>query len=544
MLVAVSTDAASSPHKDFQHKKFDATVLASLQLLNEQCKAFSVVPLSKKQKFEYLLGEFEKQSLKINNLSDALSNFVNLPESRLFTREIINCQIKLSDTWRNLLYQPQVENLIQQLTNSHNAKFRELGFRLSQARNSQATQNQLARLRILEAEIAQWAKKKTPVIPSKLCLIPNQENIIDNSILHFYLLNQPQESCRKQIWTQFYKQSTTIVQDWIEQKNTIAQYSGYRTFIEQQQFYNILNKPQSILNYLQSKSSTTAIEPWNIGQILKNAPRTSFAKLQLETLLAKSFIQLSKLGISTQQLTPNLYRIWLNKRLLGHLYLDASQTKSGSRVVRYPVIGHQFADITLTAPKILTSNRKVKQFISQLARTVTIMADSPEFYLSSNTMDFSDSRELGAIWLTKWLQQQLKITTASKGSREQIAQTYQQQLNIIKAKWALLVFTGQEYNVPALSAFNHSSSLVNYIYSDPNFFSQNIGIYKGLFQDDLASMLLEKSKISANQIFEILVVNESRQAINKRLNVILAHPFELKDIININKLKSKKRSSN
>ncbi|WP_133406680.1 hypothetical protein [Parashewanella tropica] len=484
--------------------------------------------------------------MKINNLNDAIMNFMTLPESQLFTDEILNCQIKLSDAWRSLLYRPEVETLITQLTNNQNAKYQQLGLRLSQSRSAQASVNQTAQLRIVEAEIQHWSEKKSAVTPSRSCLLVKSSQITDTSSLHSYLLNQSIASCRKRVWEQFYSRPLGLIKRWAQLKNAIAQQAGYRNVAEQQLHNNILSKSEDIAEYLDSKTKTRNIAPWNIGQKLKNAHKTKFTKIKSQELLSNAFDKLTKLGISQQKITPNLYRLWYHKRLLGHLYLQTTQAKIQSQIIRYPIIGQQFADVRLETPAMITSHRRATRLIRHIARSITVMADSPQFYLTSKAMDFSDSSSLSSIWLQKWLKQQLELEAATFGTREQIASNYQQQIEINRAKLALTIFNNN-LNISLIvisSEYQNTSNVfTNYIYSTPNFFIENIGLYKELFQKDLANLIIEKSEISSRKTFEVLVVNESRRTIQQRLKMILGHSFKLNEIITTKKSALKKKRS-
>ncbi|GIU52865.1 hypothetical protein [Shewanella sp. KT0246] len=558
-----------------------------LNLFIQQCLRYqpSLVELDLNQPVAKQAVQFEQLTLGFNNFNDRLNYYRDLAANSQ-RESILMCQLHLADELQVLLKDPTLEHFIDNLSQAQ-PPYSSLAAKLKSIQSRQLDITSKSKLHNAQATIRRNLSNNHVelVFNDKKCQLTspafehsqedttrNNDNHDNNNSVNTtakynldvslakYLILQPNEQCRKSAWLAYqsrakYKNAVSL--DIIKQikQPTAAQHLDTH-FLDS----------DALINYLQQITTNINIAPWNIGQHLASLPHEKYTGFtSANDIIAQAFQQLEEVGIrfeilsvaaitqqqdrfeqkreetqlssekTINQLAENqIYRVWHQQRLLGELFVTPAM-KTSAHIIRYPVIGHQFAQASISYVKKISNRRQANQLIDAVTETIAGLARGNKFYLN-NKQGLADNHSLGQLWLAQYLRQHLKLDLSE---REQAAIDYRQQLRVFRSKVILDFYLNEHINQQPLAisfeqSFNQEwQGAQELAFSFNGIANEGIDYYLPLWHQSLVRIIFEASKptVTKRQVFDIFVVNEENLTLNEQMIIILTPPNDPSSII-------------
>ncbi|MCL1066914.1 hypothetical protein L2735_08860 [Shewanella olleyana] len=563
-----------------------SAVANPLNLFIQQCLRYqpSLAELDLTQPVAKQAVQFEQLTLGFNNINDRLNYYRDLA-SNSQRESILMCQLHLADELQVILNDPKLEQLINHLSSARRP-YSSLATKLVSIKQRQLDINTKAKLHNAQATIRRNLSNKqlkivfndeecaleTAVSPSfstkssKTEPSPLSQKAIEVTLAK-YLILQPKESCRKSAWLAYQSRAKNLNSTSLNIVKKIKQVSALDALDTQ------LLDIESLDDYLQQQTININVAPWNIGQKLKSLPHEKYTgTTSALSLLDKLFKQLQLLGIriepihlneqhvlSKQNVTTQTktetetaknaenpeneistignrnYRVWHHQRLLGELYLT-SANRTNSHIIRYPVIGHQYGQASISYSETISNRRHADKIIKVTAEAVAGLARGNKFYLNNKQGVSADNHQIGMLWLAEFLRQG---HTQKLSKREQAANAYRQQLRIFRAKVILDFYLNDSNNHQKLAlAFENSfnqqwQNAADFAFSFNGIANEGIDYYLPLWHQSLVRIIFEASKpsVTERQVFDIFVVNEENLTLTEQMTIILTEPNDPLSII-------------
>ncbi|OBT11644.1 hypothetical protein A9267_03210 [Shewanella sp. UCD-FRSSP16_17] len=395
-----------------------------------------------------------------------------------------------------------------------------------------------------------------------------------------YLILQPDEQCRKSAWIAYQTRAKDKNKTPLAAVKTIKMASNAaKPSIYSAQYYDSNLTSAQITRFLNSRTNNINVAPWNIGQYLATLPHQAYqGTTSALTLIEQSMDVLSDFGVTfdvikpyahkldnnlssqqtnnvnvtgtdtdtdtdtdTESLTLNAnqnttIRVWHNKRLLGELFIHPSE-KTATHIIRYPVIGHQFAQVSISYREKIKNRRQALSVIDAIAQAISGLARGSQFYLNNKFGASADHHQLGQHWLSQYIQ--LRVPHLQASAREQAASVYQQQLRVFRSQLIMQFYSTSHLDTARLhntfyNSFNsHWYEAADLTYSFNGIANEGIEYYLPLWYQALVNVIIHsrKSSVTARQVFEIFIVNEDNLILSEQLAIILAPPTDISSII-------------
>ncbi|MDO6620197.1 hypothetical protein [Shewanella sp. 6_MG-2023] len=566
-----------------------------LQLFVQQCLQYkpSLASLDLKQTTPYQTLQFEQLTLGFNNFNDRLNYYRHLATHN--QREgLLMCQLHLADELSALLTAPQLSSFIAELEDSH-MPYSLLANKINAITLAQLDIDTKSQLHNAQATIRRNLSNSNLklVFNNAQCQLDTNRDDTNSAFeisLAKYLLLQPDEQCRKTTWQAYQARAKSKNQQLLATIKTIKQQvsapepsiaSAEAQSAPLQATQSLSTKPlltnQLLLSFLESQTNNINTAPWNIGKTLSQIKNTPYLGPKNSSDLFQQVVDvLTPLGLefeaiplqvqadmsstnetNTTASTGNgtatvnepsepitTYRLWHQQRLVGELYIHTSK-HSMANIIRYPVIGQQFAQASVVFPKYLSNRRQAMQLVKSLSEAITAMPRGSQFYLVNKLGVSTDNYLLGYYWLSSHLQHQLAYLTPS--AREQFAESYRQQLRVFRSKvaWYYLNseqqgddINNQQLNSAINQAFQASFNqqwpdAKNMAYSFNGIANEGLDYYHPLWQQNLVNLINTdtNASITNRQVFDILVVNEDNLSLIQQMSIILNPPTDPSSII-------------
>ncbi|MDO6679910.1 hypothetical protein BCU94_07230 [Shewanella sp. 10N.286.52.C2] len=566
-----------------------------LQLFVQQCLQYkpSLASLDLKQTTPYQTLQFEQLTLGFNNFNDRLNYYRHLATHN--QREgLLMCQLHLADELSALLTAPQLSSFIAELEDSH-MPYSLLANKINAITLAQLDIDTKSQLHNAQATIRRNLSNSNLklVFNNAQCQLDTNRDDTNSAFeisLAKYLLLQPDEQCRKTTWQAYQARAKSKNQQLLATIKTIKQQvsapepsiaSAEAQSAPLQATQSLSTKPlltnQLLLSFLESQTNNINTAPWNIGKTLSQIKNTPYLGPKNSSDLFQQVVDvLTPLGLefeaiplqvqadmsstnetNTTASTGNgtatvnepsepitTYRLWHQQRLVGELYIHTSK-HSMANIIRYPVIGQQFAQASVVFPKYLSNRRQAMQLVKSLSEAITAMTRGSQFYLVNKLGVSTDNYLLGYYWLSSHLQHQLAYLTPS--AREQFAESYRQQLRVFRSKvaWYYLNseqqgddINNQQLNSAINQAFQASFNqqwpdAKNMAYSFNGIANEGLDYYHPLWQQNLVNLINTdtNASITNRQVFDILVVNEDNLSLIQQMSIILNPPTDPSSII-------------
>ena len=519
-----------------------------VNLLYNQCENLAAIDISSSVNLPEQQRHFELQSLAINNISDSLNYLRQFPLNTYTTEKLVNCQMQLSKIWERFLLSPSTNDFIHALTHSTVQKYKTLGQELQLSKSRMLPEDQLTKLRTMEAIFRSNLKSKvaTLEVDKPVCYYKGQHRFGHEQQVSIarYLLNQPNQACRKAVWTRYYdRHYIKLALDEIKQiRQQQAKSQGYADYTHFILSANYLNTPDLVKQYLQGISPHSTTTPWDIGYQLKQIPMSP-NRTKNKTgnkVLFNAIEQLKTYGIEYDLIDNQVVRLWYKRHLLGDINLIYQDNNNqAAEIIRYPVLGYQIGQARLFIKQELTSNTQKKQLIEQLSVVLSVFLKTSSNYLSNGLIHNNDHHLVAQNWLTELLIKQTLNNNSEIPLKNKVAQKYLKQLSVTRALLALTFYEKQSdisasvlantanSRLPPFKEYNdYLSGFSGIVDLGPNYFAK-------LWQHDLASYLLNYATQNQKQMlfFKLFVVNEQNHSFEQNLETLFGDKLTPSELI-------------
>ncbi|MGB0894078.1 MAG: hypothetical protein ACPGUD_06690 [Parashewanella sp.] len=497
---------------------YSNTNSSTVSFLRSQCLNLQLTPLIQTSNLDVDVERFVRSSLLVNNLNDLLRV---IKSQKVVDQHslLLNCQIRLSDQWHQFLPNVQKKVFIERLRKTGKNDHKQLADQLKYEVERHGSENYLSQLRIAEASFKQKQPIKKIIIDSKdKCTTSSNTIITSHKALAQLMLTEKSEHCRKSVWQKYSRQQSNIqlLTKVIDLRNQQAKKFDYSNSLQQQLSYNLLTSAKQVAYFLNKIEDKDKLSPWNIAQALK---RADSAKLHYDSniLLLDLLSAMTSFGITAEWINPENIRLWHHQRLLGDVYLklvNQPKIKPTLQMMRHPVIGHQFAQAALILPSSIINEKQLHRLIQKFSLLITNYADAPHDYLTSRAISNSDYDKLATIWLNKILLKKLSNKYITSSPRSKLAQQYHQHIELLKSHIALAAYRD-------IGTFSYSETIA-YPINFSGLINNGANYYSNLFQNYLANYIINTSHIAEKEIFERLIINETRAPMSRFIQNRLA----------------------
>ncbi|QYJ99939.1 M3 family metallopeptidase [Shewanella psychrotolerans] len=513
-----------------------------ITLLAQQCLPYEVLldDIDSTDTAEKAVA-LERQLIGLFNLKDSVNYYrqfsINTDDKEL----LLQCQLRLADEFAKLAHRPNIETFSQQLQHSSSVNEQRLGQRLSQLITRQTSLQQKATLHTTEAGLKYALRHQSLslVIGEHRCLLPSDgaapakiKAPFSESIAA-YLIEQQDSQCRQQVWQAYQlrakDKNQQALQYLFDVKQNLAAQQGYLDYAHYVLADQQLSSPKSVNQFLDAITDK-APAPWDIGQTLSAASPTPIEPIFSQIFLQKIYQELKVFDVTIEEVDPQVLRVWHQQRLLGEIYLRQGNTPQAQRV-RQSVIGHQFGQVSLAFPGVLTDYRTQQQLIDALSDSLAQLIKGGHYYLLNTLGDSQDTNEVGQHWLSLYLSNKL-LPAVVDGSREDYLYRYATQLKVFRSKLALGFYQGtldpQKYQYEFSRSFNQGwPQAQDAIYSFTGMINQGPLYYKSLWQKHLAQLIFQNNKDHQDQkqLFATLMINEAQLSFSQQLATIFGRPI-------------------
>ncbi len=514
---------------------FTATADQSfITLLYRQCDNLSDITIPEFNNLSVQQHQFELKSLAINNMSDSLQYFKQFHLNSSTTEKLVNCQMELSNIWERFIQSDSATEFIGKLQNSTVKKQKQLGIQLSKAKALVLPANELARLRTMEAIFRSNLKARTSRISinDADCQLNGQSDFgfqAKSSIPH-YLIKQTNENCRRLVWSKFYHRP--YLEKSLEQIKALrtqqAKNNGYADYSHFVIKNNYLNTPTLINQYLDNATEKNTSLPWNIGIKLSESTKPNLKHINIEAqeFISNALKTLKPFNIYIELIDKQVFRLWYKDHLLGDInVISNDENIILSEMIKYPVIGYQFAQSRLFTVQHLKNAKQQQRMLNELAKIVISFARVSGNYLTNGNADNNDYNRVGEFWLSQYLSEKLVNTVGRKSEQQIIAQKYLKQLRVLRAKVALNFYTQHPANRNELSSlfkttFNATLPKDNdYLHTFDGLINVGPNYFSELWQKDLTKYFFSYTQKNnkQKQFFSDFVINETNLSFESNL---------------------------
>ncbi|UJF20765.1 hypothetical protein [Shewanella sp. OMA3-2] len=239
--------------------------------------------------------------------------------------------------------------------------------------------------------------------------------------------------------------------------------------------------------------------------------------------------------------------------MLGEIYLniDAGITAKPVNVdyysIKQAVVGQQLGQYALNVPFALTKVKQYDDLVFALSDIVNQLAKGSPFYYVNQQNVSPLNQQLGTYWLATWLTSSLKLDHGQH-PRNKLINAFKKQQQVFRSKVALLFYQQQDLSIYALhqpllnrilSQSFEDSFGVPYLTASDAIFSylaianQGISYYLLLWQQALAQLIYSEtlSASQAQEIFDLIVVNEHHQSLYDQLSAVFKHPMDFEHLL-------------
>ena len=489
----------------------------------------------------------ERQLIGLFNLKDSVNYYRQFSTNSEDKELLLQCQLRLADEFAKLAHRPDIETFSQQLQQSPSINEQRLGQRLSQLIARQTSLQQKATLHTTEAGLKYALRHQSLslVIGEHRCLLPSDGSAQAEIKAPFsesiaaYLIEQQDSQCRQQVWQAYQlrakDKNQQALQHLFDVKQKVAVQHGYLDYAHYALAGQQLSTPELVNQFLDAITQV-ASAPWDIGQTLSAAPTTPIKPIFSQILLQKIYQELEVFDVTIEEVNPQILRVWHQRRLLGEIYLSQANTPQAQRV-RQSVVGHQFGQVSLAFPDVLTDYRSQQQLIAALSETLAQLIKGGHYYLLNTLGDSQDTNEVGQQWLSLYLSNKL-LPAVTDGSREDNLYRYATQLKVFRSKLALGFYQGEltpdKYQYEFKLSFNQAwPQAQDAIYSFTGIINQGPLYYQSLWQKSLAQLIFHQNvdHQDQQQLFLTLMINETQLSFSQQLATIFGRPVSPSSLI-------------
>ncbi|MGS0681930.1 M3 family metallopeptidase [Shewanella sp. 125m-7] len=524
--------------------------VSPIPLLVEQCLAyeFPTQQLEKPSDSDTLAITLERELIGFFNINDRIKYYRQFPLSYADRELVLQCQLYLADELALFFKSAQFQSTRFTLAESQSPTVQALVMRINRLANNIEKPKDKAQLHTAQAAFKQGVSSQALSLnfANNNCKLSSDSdtNVAAdfNGSLASYLIKQPNEQCRKQVWQAYQARashknnsSLDLIKNLRQQQ---AELNGFRDHSHEQIQQQWLSSPELVGQFLESQTQAIAIAPWNVGLTLAKAKSTTVEPIASSLWLQQIIKQLDVFSISVIAVNDIVHRVYLEGRLLGDIYLSKG-TRTQVKLIRQLVVGQQFGQAELSLKPELSSYQQQSAVITAIAKIITQFASSQAFYLSNTISDTQDTATIDTLWLQLYLRDKL-LPTLATDSREALVQQYATQLKIFRAKVAINTYLNDnsEQLFDLKTAFSRAFSADwNNISDAPYTFSAIVYegplYYQKVWQPALANSIYQSTKDCQNQklVFDYLVVNESASNIATILQRLLGEPIAKDSLI-------------
>ncbi|MCG9730889.1 M3 family metallopeptidase [Shewanella sp. Isolate13] len=526
--------------------------VSPIPLLVEQCLSYQLPTLPtasvqhrKSQTSDIQAIELERDLIGFFNINDRIKYYRQFPLNYGDRELLLQCQLYLADELALFFNSAKFQSIQFGLAGSDEPSVNALAMRLSRLAKNSDSPNYKAQLHTAQAAFKQGISSQSLSLNflNEQCKLTDDDadsdktSTIDfNGSLASYLIKQPNETCRQQVWQAYQARASsrnkaplTRILDLRQQQ---ARQVGFLDYSHQQLHEQWLSTPESVAQFLNGQTQAIDIAPWNLGPTLSQAQPTKVNPISAKLWLQQIATELETFAIAITPVNDKLYRVWLEGRLLGDIYITLS-TKTQVKAIRQQVVGQQFGQIELELKAELKTYQQQSEVIDALARIISQFASGQKYYLANTIGETQDTAQIDTFWLQQYLKGKL-LPALKQDSREALLQQYAWQLKVFRAKVALNTYLASDsplkFNLESAftEAFGARWENINdapYTYSAIAY--EGPVYYQSLWQKALANYIYQSTKDCQNQklVFDYLVVNESSNKLADRLQLLLGEPI-------------------
>ncbi|WP_299810207.1 M3 family metallopeptidase [uncultured Shewanella sp.] len=524
--------------------------VSPIPLLVEQCLSYRFPNNSFNHASDShtLAVKLERDLIGFFNINDRVKYYRQFPLSYADRERLLQCQLYLADELALFFKSTQFQLIRFKLAESDNPAVQALSMRINRIANNTETPKYKAQLHTAQAAFKQGISSQSLSLnfANNSCERPQNKGASKesdfNGSLASYLIRQPDQQCRKEVWQAYQarasiknKSSLSLIKDLRQQQ---ANRHGFTDFASEQLDQQWLSSPQSVAQFLQVQTQQIGIAPWDLGFVLSKANPTSVEPVLAEQWLMQIAAKLETFGIRLSPINETVYRVYLDGRLLGDIYLSQAKT-IGVKPIRQLIVGQQFGQVELTLKPELNSYQQQTAVIDSMAKIMTQFASGHPFYLYNTIGETQDTAQIDALWLQQYLKKQL-MPKLKPDSREAIVLQYAKQLQVFRAKVALNTYLAPDslLKFDLNSAFKQAfAANWDNIKDAPYTFSAIVYegplYYQKIWQQALANYIYQSTEDCQNQklVFDYLVVNESSNSIADILLQLLDEPLAIDSLI-------------
>ncbi|MGS0674565.1 M3 family metallopeptidase [Shewanella sp. 0m-4] len=482
--------------------------------------------------------ELERDFIGFFNINDRIKYYRQFPLSYTDRELLLQCQLYLADELALYFQSTQFQSTRFKLADSHDPAIQALVMRINRLAKNTERPKYKAQLHTAQAAFKQGISSQSLSLNffNNDCKLASVEPATDfNGSLANYLIQQPSEQCRKRVWQAYQARashknysSLNLITELRQHQAELDGFSDYSHEVLHQQW---LSTPELVKQFLQTQTQAINIAPWDLGLTLSKAtptPVNTMASMQLLQLLADA---LQTFSITMTAVNEKLYRVWLDGRLLGDIYLTEGN-KTRVKPIRQLVVGQQFGQFELIVKPELKTYQQQSAVIESVASIITQLASGQKFYLPNTIGETQDTAQIDTLWLQQYLKSQL-LPELKQDSRESVLLQYAQQLHIFRAKVAINTYLAAnsplkfDLNQAFTQAFAAQWDQVDdaaYTFSALVF--EGPLYYQKIWQKAVANYIYHSTKDCQNQklVFDYLVVNESANDIASIFEQLLGEP--------------------
>lgn len=437
---------------------------SALLILLEQCLQYQLSSTD-----FYLTWDNTKQTLSnpesplipLFNIRDQLNYFKQLPSVKPLKERVIQCQLHLSEHFNIALesYNKNagiIENAITQ--QPKNRQLQQWYKQVKLLQQKSIPKQQKAIVHTAQATIKKRLREQQTVLEfvNQDCQLTNIQGSTynKNSGLNItvvrYLLHQTDHYCQQQVWQTFQEraanQNREALTEILRIYTKIAQQNGYIDHTSYLLNFQFLNSAKLVKQFLDGQTNNLNFAPWQIGQQLKDAPKTNILHLTSAKLLTELISSTEKLGYRFEMVTDTIIRVWHGRRLLGEILLNnQSQINNiSAHQLRSPILGSQYGQVMLVTPLNITHYRQLKSVINVFSQALASLSQSGGYYLINNLYHYPDLKQLPQRWLALYLNKH-HLPATGNTSQESLEQRYREQLTLFRAKVALNYYQAKNH---------------------------------------------------------------------------------------------------
>ncbi|WP_394147949.1 hypothetical protein [Shewanella atlantica] len=528
--------------------------VSPLPLLVEQCLQLKVtLPPATVQDVTKQSHALEASLQGLFNVKDRLNFYKSRPVPSRYREGVLHCQLHLADLMESVLNSTNLALVLQAIEAEGDAELKQLSLRWSKLADMNTDLVYKSRLHTAQAAIKQGLRSQALTLKfgdTDCQLSPSaasdngrqgSNSIFDNNIAA-YLIAQTNPLCQQLVWNAYQgrararnREALDSIAKLRQHRAVQAGYDDHSSFSLSKQF---LSTPELVKAFLDSVTESVDTPPWLFGSSLSQSARFGVTPVGSASLLASIYQESETLGFRVEIVNQNTHRVWHRERLLGDLFLTAD-TDTRAQVLRFPVVGRQFGQVSLMLKPEMSSYTDMEALVFNVAFAFNALSGSSHYYLNNTLGETSDTSQLGRYWLEHYLADKV-LPSLPEESRELKLKSYRNQLKIFRAKVALDFYSAKASSLyPSLRnefirAFGNSwDETENYAY---NFFAiadEGPDYYRLIWQRSLAGYIYQSTKNCKDQyrVFDTITVNESSTDLTARLLSVLGSPVDAKSLI-------------